>query len=73
MFGILENGDRLATKEEKAIFVEKLFDISVVAAEMLILYEPVSVEDFELCIDLLQRMKQGAEKMINEQLKKSSK
>ena len=66
MFGVLEKGDRLATKEEKAIFVEKLFDISPAAAEMLILYEPVSVEDFELCIDLLQRMKQGAEKIINE-------
>jgi predicted DNA-binding protein len=71
MFGKLEDGDRLATREEKAIFVEKMFDISVAAAEMLILYEPVSVEDFELCVDLLQRMKQGAEKLINGQLGKN--
>lgn len=71
MFGKLEDGDRLATREEKAIFVEKMFDISVAAAEMLILYEPVSVEDFELCVDLLQRMKQGAKKLINGQLGKN--
>lgn len=71
MFGKLEDGDRLATQDEKANFVEKMFDISVVAAEMLILYEPVSVEDFELCIDLLQRMKQGVEKIFNEKLGKN--
>lgn len=70
MFGILEDGDRLATREEKAIFIEKMFDISMAAPEMLVLYNPVSVEDFEMCIEILQTMKTGAERIINESLKR---
>lgn len=73
MFGVLEDGDRLATQEEKANFVEKMFDISMAAPEMLVLYNPVSVEDFEMCIEILQAMKDSAERMINGSLKRGGK
>lgn len=73
MLGVLEDGDRLATQEEKANFVEKMFDISMAAPEMLVLYNPVSVEDFEMCIEILQAMKDSAERMINGSLKRGGK
>lgn len=71
MFGILENGERLPSKEEKAAFIDKMFDISMAAPEMLVAYDPISVEDFEMCIEILQTLKNGAERIINEKLGKN--
>lgn len=70
MFGILEEGERLPTKEEKAVFVEKMFNISMATPEMLVLYNPISVEDFEMCIEILEIMSKGAKKIIDEQIKR---
>lgn len=70
MFGILEEGERLATKEEKAIFVEKMFNISMATPEMLVLYNSISVEDFEMCIEILEIMSKGVKKIIDEQIKR---
>lgn len=48
-----------------------MFDISMAAPEMLVAYDPISVEDFEMCIEILQTLKNGAERIINEKLGKN--
>lgn len=69
MFGILEDGERLPTKEERAKFIGKMFDISMGTPEVLFFYKPVSVEDFEMLIDILEVMSKEAKKIIDEQIK----
>lgn len=69
MFGILEDGERLPSKEEKAKFIKRLFDITSLAPIILITYEPISVEDFKLCIEITEKIKNNAKEKIDKELK----
>ena len=71
MFGELEQGDTLATKEDKEKYTIELFNLTATAPFVLELYKLVSIEDYESCIDYVKTIKENIPKILGKAINKN--
>lgn len=65
MYGKLEAGETKVTAEQAQQYIDKIFDISPITADVILTgMIPVSVEDFEFCITMAEAAKTVAKKVV---------